>query len=664
MCNKILCKKYYCLLFCLLSFISSVCIAQNDHAKVLLDAYEQLKNGYIIPPATACTINEKASVEENIQQALQNNSTGNWQCCLQMLQALQAKANKLSLKENLHLLLARADYYNSHQSFDSAQALATQANEVAAKNNWLAEETKALLILSSGALKRRNISASYAWADSALQLSRKDNNDRLQGQALLQMAFCARRNFTSSLHRAFPYYLQASEMAEKSGDSATLFSANIFLADDNFENEQWDAGMPYFKRAVAIALNTKNVHVTCILYSGLGFPLAKQNYNNEALVLYRRSLQLSLQQNFPYDIQHSYFAIAGTLENVHQYDSALVYADLAGSVAGVDSLISNIWWMKGDFYNDMGNYKAAATMYSKALNWATADFLYRNQDQLSGYEAKLKTSEKELLVVQEKKRSLQLEWIIGGVAVLLVMAAMAYLFQNRSKKKLALQHSIIQTQRQELEQSLQEKDILLREIHHRVKNNLSVIGSLLELQSSGMEDEKAKAAITEGQSRVHAIALIHQRLYQHENLAAIELGGFINDMIKDVSSVFKIPGQKITPNVNVPHTLLDIDTAVPLGLIMNELLTNSFKYAFTTAATGMIDIRLAATDEAGNYTVTYFDNGPGMPAGFDLKKSRSLGLRLIHRLSSQIGGSAQYVAGEGCKFIIHFKDAFTRNNDA
>jgi len=239
----------------------------------------------------------------------------------------------------------------------------------------------------------------------------------------------------------------------------------------------------------------------------------------------------------------------------------------------------------------------------------------------------------------------------------------AYLVQRRAGQKLVVQNMIIEKQRADLERSLSEKDILLKEIHHRVKNNLSVISSLLELQSNGLTDQKAKAAIAEGQNRVQSIALIHQRLYQHENLAAIELSGFVNDMISQVSGIFKIPGQKINTVIQVPETLLDIDTAVPLGLILNELLTNSFKYAFTSQQEGTIRIGLSSP-EPGNYLLTYSDNGPGMPDGFDLKKSQSLGLRLIYRLSNQVGGSATYLPNEGCKFIITFKNAFTRNNEA
>jgi len=644
------------------SFSQSDGLSSNVN-KELLWAFARIKNGLPIHIEQGCPINKKWTFEETLDHAWQYNQEGNWRCCEDLLAALSNKSGKLSAIDKLHLLLVRADYLYSHQLLDSSYLVASIANQEAGKNEWLPEKTRALLLLSYGALKQRNISSAYDWADSALQLSRKTHNKLLEGKALLQMAFCARRNFTSSSHRAFPYYLEADDVAETTGDSLTLFYSSMYFADDNFEIEQWSEGLPYFKKAIEIAIKSDDVYLAFTAYTGVGFPLVKQGYAKEALVLYKQALALSQQQKMPYNTQNSYLEVAGTFQELKQYDSALLYANYAASVPGIDSLWANMWQLKASIYKDMGNYKMATEMYAKALDFAKEDFLYRNQDQLSGYEASLQTKEKELQVVQGKKLSIELEWMVGGVAILLLMAAWAYILQRRDRQKLSTQNAIIEKQRANLEKSLSEKDMLLKEIHHRVKNNLAVISSLLELQSSGMDDVKAKAAIAEGQNRVQSIALIHQRLYQHENLAAIEFSGFVEDMIRQVSSVFQMPGQKIKTDIQMPETLLDIDTAVPLGLIMNELLTNSFKYAFTGNIEGLIRIRLSSPGP-GNYSLTYSDNGPGMPNGFELKKNKSLGLRLIHRLSKQLGGSAEHLSHEGCMFVIQFKDAVTRNQEA
>lgn len=629
----------------------------------LLAAFKQLNQKQTEIAPSICITAENLPIETALEQALQYNLTGNWRCCEAMLTAIANHKKSLGALEKMHLFLAEADYLNSHQLYDSVKILATMANDEAGKKGWLTEKTRAMLLLSAGALKRRDMSLAYDWADSAIQLSRKTSNKLLEGRALLQMALCVRRNFTSATHRAFPYYLQAVDAAESVSDSLTVFGSNLYFADDHFEIGQWQEGLPYFNRAVVIALKSNNVYQLYKAYIGAGFPLAELGYFHEAIILFKLALLLSQQQKMPYNISHCYTQLAGTFQALKQNDSAIFYANLASLVPGVDSLWSNTWQLKAAIFNDMGNYKMATEMYIKAMDWANEDFLYRNQDQLNGYEAKLKTSEIELRSIQADKRNIQLEWMTLGVAMLLLLAAWAYLLQRRGRRKLLIQNAIIKKQQFELEKSLSEKEMLLKEIHHRVKNNLSVISSLLELQSNGITDEKAKAAIAEGQNRVTSIALIHQRLYQHENLAAIELEGFVRDMIAQVSSVFKRPGEIINHEIKLPVTLIDIDTAVPLGLIINELLTNSFKYAFLKTEEGRIFLQLT-NGQNGNYMLTYADNGPGMPNGFDFQKSKSLGLRLIYRLSKQIGGNAEYVFDNGCKFIIHFKDAITRNREA
>ncbi|MEP6673639.1 MAG: sensor histidine kinase [Ferruginibacter sp.] len=653
------------LLLLFISHISGLAQAKNvspEIRKELLLVFEKVKNLNLRTDSN-CIIDKKWNVQQSLDMASQSDLNGNWKCCATILSSLSQQQDRFSAKEKVEFLLARAAYFNSRQIYDSVKLLAQMANVEAGKNEWITEKINALLLLSYSGLKTRNISYAYASADSALQFSRKDHNRLLEGQALLQMGLCARRHFTSFSHRAFPYYLQAMDVATANGDSATLFTACIYYADDNFEIDQWAEGLPYLEKAVDIALQSNGVSQAFKLYVGVGYPLSELYYSNEATLLFRKGEDLAKQQQQPYNVEGVLSFIADQFQNKQQYDSAMFYNNLAAAVPGINPFWANQWEKKAVLYKLMGNYKMASDMYEKAIDWYTEDFLYRNQDQLSNYEATLNTKEKELQVGLEKKRSIQLEWIIGGAMLLLFFVIFALIVQRKARKKLLTQNNIIEKQRSELENSLDEKEMLLKEIHHRVKNNLSVIGSLLELQSSNMEDEKAKAAILEGQNRVRSIALIHQRLYQHENLAAIEFGGFVEDMIREVSGIFKKPGQRINTDLKVPHTLLDIDTAVPLGLIMNELLTNSFKYAFSENKEGWIRIKMNFIAD-GNYILYYSDNGPGMPADFDLKKSRSLGLRLIYRLSNQIGGRAEYTSEEGCMFVIRFKNALTRNKEA
>ncbi|MEO8149980.1 MAG: two-component regulator propeller domain-containing protein [Bacteroidia bacterium] len=198
-----------------------------------------------------------------------------------------------------------------------------------------------------------------------------------------------------------------------------------------------------------------------------------------------------------------------------------------------------------------------------------------------------------------------------------------------------------------------EKEMLMKEIHHRVKNNLEVISSLLELQTQRIPDEKAKAAIIESQSRVQSIALIHHKLYRNEDNTYVELKNFINDLFRQVEGVFKKQGTEVEFKMTADDLLVNTDTAVPLGLILNELLTNTFKYATFENKKNKIEIVLKNESDK-NFKLIYRDNGNGMPIDFNIQKSTSLGMKVIQLLTKQLGGKLNFYNDNGSVFEIPF----------
>ncbi len=624
-----------------------------------------IKDGLIktsFVPQTTCNASSFSSFDELLANAVIYNRQGNWQCCKTILQSVLQKRQNLTALQSCHFHLAWAEYFTIHQGYDSAYYYAALAGKEAGEQRLKKEKAEALLLLSVESLKQRNISFAYACADSALIIARKMGNDGLEGKSLLQFALCTRRHFTALAKRSFPYFLKAREKAIVAGDSVTLATTDMYLSSDYCELNKWPEGLSYLKEGIQLSVNNNNFQLLYFSYTVFGYAFELIENFREALLSFIKALNLSQFQQQPYNIQHCYHDISRCYQGLHQYDSALVYANLAGNVPGVDSFYANVWETKAAIYNDMGDYKIASGMFMKSIDWFREDFLFRNQDQLSGYEAKLNTKEKEIQVTQQKKRALELEWMIGAVGGLLLIATWAFIVQRKARRKLMLQNMLIQKQQKELEKSLGEKDLLLKEVHHRVKNNLSVISSLLEMQSNGIIDENAKAAMAVAQNRISSIALIHQRLYQHENLSTIELHEFLLDLSKKVGSLFKKPGEQILLEISVPELFVDIDTAVPLGLIMNELLTNSYKHAFNKRNNGLIKIDLQQPIK-GDFLLTYSDNGPGINNDINIEKSKSLGLRLIHRLSKQIGGTATYQYLNGSTFVINFKNYFTGNHE-
>lgn len=239
-----------------------------------------------------------------------------------------------------------------------------------------------------------------------------------------------------------------------------------------------------------------------------------------------------------------------------------------------------------------------------------------------------------------QKRNINL--LLGGGLIIL---GIVIIFLIREKNKSDKLHKSLQG-------SLSEKEVLMKEIHHRVKNNLQVISSLLRLQASTVDDTAAKEALTESQNRVLSIALIHQKLYQDEKTDKIEFGTFADELFEQVKKVF---GRTVIPVrfINsITNSSLTIDSAVPLGLILNELITNSFKYAFVNNIQPMISIDIKPNGD--HYQMIYYDNGSGLPAKINFEKSETLGLKLINRLSKQLKGNAIYKYENGCKFYINF----------
>lgn len=202
--------------------------------------------------------------------------------------------------------------------------------------------------------------------------------------------------------------------------------------------------------------------------------------------------------------------------------------------------------------------------------------------------------------------------------------------------------------------SLKEKEMLLKEIHHRVKNNLMVISSLLNLQSRYIRDEASKDIFKESQNRARSMALIHERLYQATDLERIDFGDYIRTLSKELFRTYAGDFGLIDLKINVEDIFLDINTAIPLGLIVNELVTNSLTHAFPDGMRGQISVDFHPKDD--HYEFLVKDNGIGFPYDLDFQKTASLGLQIVNSLTEQILGEIELNRGHGTEFKITFKE--------
>jgi two-component sensor histidine kinase/ABC-type amino acid transport substrate-binding protein len=230
------------------------------------------------------------------------------------------------------------------------------------------------------------------------------------------------------------------------------------------------------------------------------------------------------------------------------------------------------------------------------------------------------------------------------------------LYWNRKLQKEILNRIRIEqelkTSKLELSDFLKEKETLLHEIHHRVKNNLAVISSLLGLQSSTMNDDRLKRALKDSQHRVQSISMIHETLYQSENLASIDMNTYLSKLSRSMVLNYSV-GNKINLKIKSENIMIDAKQASSVGLIVNELISNSFKYAFPDERKGKIIVSIKKLDKELN--ITFKDDGIGIPDGFDWKNTKSLGLKLVRTLvENQLDGSIDMESKNGIKFIIKF----------
>lgn len=211
--------------------------------------------------------------------------------------------------------------------------------------------------------------------------------------------------------------------------------------------------------------------------------------------------------------------------------------------------------------------------------------------------------------------------------------------------------------------SLREKEVLLKEIHHRVKNNLQVISSLMFLQSNSVKDKNMAGIFKDCESRIRSMALVHERLYQSKSMAEIDFADYVKSLAGYLVQSYGGAYESISLKINIDNIFLNVNAAIPCGLIISELVSNALKHAYPDGKKGEIVISFTR-DEAGTYIQTVRDNGVGLPENLDFQNTDTLGLKLVNILAKQLNGSLTYSCKEGACFVLTFNEpVFSNAND-
>ncbi|MFP4373980.1 MAG: sensor histidine kinase [Spirochaetaceae bacterium] len=195
-----------------------------------------------------------------------------------------------------------------------------------------------------------------------------------------------------------------------------------------------------------------------------------------------------------------------------------------------------------------------------------------------------------------------------------------------------------------IEASLREKEVLLQEIHHRVKNNMQIISSILSLEMGSLEDADVKQALQVSQNRIRSMALVHEKLYHSDNLGEIDMSDYVSDVCSDLKAL-SAADSELSLELDLDELHAGVDFAIPFGLIVNELVTNAIKHARPKGGPPAVTVRMRVTN--GGTELVVSDNGLGLPAGFDAAAGASLGLKLVQSLAAQLGGSLEFDSGDG-----------------
>lgn len=392
------------------------------------------------------------------------------------------------------------------------------------------------------------------------------------------------------------YFLElVAETCRRQNDKRLLSQVLNNIAGNKQKQERYADAMRLYQEVLVIESENKNQDQIVVVLQNIGFMCEKQGKLSEALPYLSRGLALAKKENLETRMEALHDVFANVYEGLGQFDSAI-------------SHLRKLQELKEKIYDE-----------SKTRAVEDANVKYETAEQ-----------EKQLILIREQREASRNErntFILVSIflALLLGLGFVAFYTKQQANRRLSAQKDVI-------ERKEQEKTLLLRELHHRVKNNLQLISSLLNLQAYQLKDEAAASAVKEGQARVEAMAMIHRQLYLKEEETKISLPDYLEHMMQNLLYAFGTESGKVEVDKQVDNLEIDADLAIPLGLIINELLTNSLKYAFKNVPNPRLNVKAERLPQ--ELLVNVSDNGPGVTG--ETKRKTSFGMEMVKSLARQM----------------------------
>jgi len=436
-----------------------------------------------------------------------------------------------------------------------------------------------------------------------------------------------------------------------------------------------DSAVYYFNKAKILvdakARNEKN-RVYFEFFSGLiegnmASALAKEKHFAEAIPPLKKDIYYSLQAKNWLSAANSYNLIAECFIELKKYDIARKYIDsckpLLEKIDVLGPSLSNLL-TEAKYYKNSGNLNMAAIFYDRYIRQKDSIQKVDNENKLINQQISFDLHQQENQLIQKEKiiqknnllfehEKTKRSYLLLGIVILALIIAFLILNNQMNKRRqseLFIKNKHIVQQKNAIETALKEKEFLIKEIHHRVKNNMQIISSILNLQAGVIENPEAKEVLQESRLRINSMSLIHQMLYNKNNMVDILISDYFKQLLSQIEKSYGSSESKTTYHLNCDSINLNLDTAIPLGLIVNELVTNSYKHAFKNLPTGHIEVSFTCSNNEFHLTIK--DNGNGFDA--TNKKNQSLGMELIQMLVEQLNGTLKYTNNNGTKAEVVF----------
>lgn len=422
------------------------------------------------------------------------------------------------------------------------------------------------------------------------------------------------------------YYKKSAIMRAAMGQTARLANTYNSLGISYEMIGKYDSSLYFHGKSLELTVSTIGKAES---YINVASVYSKLEKNDTSLLLTKKALRIYEDLNSQPSIGTATLNIGVLYNKLGRFREASNYLEKAKPLVEKYGYISEIKIL----YNTLQDVNRGLRNYAKAYSYLV-DYKQltdsvnstENATALEAIEGKYETEKKDKqiaeLELEKKTAALALSQadnerniLIAFISILAVAAALLFILFRQKRKSLA------------------EKDLLLKEIHHRVKNNLQVISSLLNLQSESLDSEVAREAVKEGQHRVKSMALIHQKLYSADDVRGVDVQDYMENLSSELFRAFGVDQEKVGVEVNTSGLKLDIDTVIPLGLIVNELITNAIKYAFQDIEQGLLRIKMVEQGE--NLSVVVQDNGKGFDKA-TMENTNSFGWKMIKSLCRKL----------------------------